>query len=338
MENPESSLDQEAGISVVSLQSEPGSGTILSEKQIVIASRVSKLAMWQAEHVQAKLSLLYPDVHVSILGLTTRGDQIQDRALSEIGGKGLFIKELEVAIADGRADLAVHSLKDVPMDLPDGFALACVMAREDPRDAFLSGHYDDLDALPDGAVVGTSSLRRAAQVLASYPHLRIEPLRGNINTRMAKLDNGDYDAIILAAAGLKRLGMADRIRSIVPEALCVPAAGQGVLAIEVRDGDEELAQLLAPLACQQTLLQISVERRLSWRLGGSCQVPLAAFCLPLSGDTLELTARVASPDGKTVLESVVAAPVSELAHAITLGDQAADELIAQGAERWLPSP
>lgn len=293
--------------------------------------------MWQAEHVQAKLTALYPDVKVSILGLTTRGDQIQDRALSEIGGKGLFIKELEVAIADGRADLAVHSLKDVPMQLPQGFELACIMAREDPRDAFVSTQFADLDAMPAGAVLGTSSLRRGAQVLARYPTLDVRPLRGNINTRMAKLDAGDYDAIILAAAGLKRLGMADRIRSIVPTSLCVPAAGQGALAIEVREGDEDLKRWLAPLACETTLLQVSVERRLSWRLGGSCQVPLAAFCVPSSTGTLELTARVASPDGKEVLESIVSAQVMSPTQAETLGDRAADELILQGAERWLSS-
>ena len=293
--------------------------------------------MWQAEHVQAKLTKLYPDVKVSILGLTTRGDQIQDRSLSEIGGKGLFIKELEVAIADGRADLAVHSLKDVPMELPEGFELACVMAREDPRDAFVSSRYADLDALPEGAVLGTSSLRRAAQVLARYPTLDVRPLRGNINTRMAKLDAGDYDAIILAAAGLKRLDMADRIRSIVPTSLCVPAAGQGALAIEIREGDEDLKRWLSPLACEKTLTEVLVERRLSWRLGGSCQVPLAAFCVPLNADTLELTARVASPDGKEVLESVMSAQVNSATEAETLGDRAADELILQGAKRWLPS-
>jgi len=309
----------------------------LAESEIIIASRKSRLAMWQAEHVQARLTQLYPDVKVTILGLTTRGDQIQDRSLSEIGGKGLFIKELEVAIADGRADLAVHSLKDVPMQLPEGFELACVMAREDPRDAFVSSKYADLDALPEGAVLGTSSLRRAAQVLAHYPTFDVQPLRGNINTRMAKLDAGDYDAIILAAAGLKRLDMAERIRSIVPTSLCVPAAGQGALAIETREGDKDLKRWLAPLACEKTLLEVLVERRLSWRLGGSCQVPLAAFCVPSTGDTLELTARVASPDGKEVLESVMSAQVMSVTEAESLGDRAADELISQGAQRWLPS-
>ncbi|MGC1440294.1 MAG: hydroxymethylbilane synthase [Burkholderiaceae bacterium] len=303
---------------------------------IVIASRESRLAMWQAEHVRDRLAVIYPEVEVRILGLTTRGDQIQDRALSEIGGKGLFIKELEVAIADGRADLAVHSLKDVPMQLPDGFELGCIMAREDPRDAFVSLRYADLDALPAGARLGTSSLRRAAQILARYPGLDVQPLRGNINTRMAKLDAGDYDAIVLAAAGLKRLDMADRIRSIVPPALCVPAAGQGALAIEIRAGDDELRKWLAPLDCEQTRLEVTVERRLSWRLGGSCKVPLAAYCVPDKSGALQLTARVAAADGSQVLESIQSLTVTAESQAELLGDRAADDLILQGAERWLP--
>ena len=304
---------------------------------IVIASRESRLAMWQAEHVRDRLGVLYPDVEVRILGLTTRGDQIQDRALSEIGGKGLFIKELEVAMADGRADFAVHSLKDVPMEMPPGFELACIMAREDPRDAFVSNHYADLDALPEGARLGTSSLRRGAQILARYPHLEVHPLRGNINTRLAKLDAGGYDAIVLAAAGLKRLGMADRIRAVVAPSLCLPAAGQGVLAIETREGDDQIREWLSPLSCPQTALEVAAERRLSRRLGGSCQVPLAAYCVPTRSGSLELKARVAAPDGSEVLESVQVLDVQAESQAELLGDRAADDLVLQGAERWLPS-
>lgn len=304
---------------------------------IVIASRQSRLALWQSEHVRDRLAQLYPDIEVRILGLTTRGDQIQDRALSEIGGKGLFIKELEVAMADGRADFAVHSLKDVPMELPPGFELGCILAREDPRDAFVSARYADLDDMPSGAVLGTSSLRRGAQILARYPHLDVQPLRGNINTRLAKLDAGNFDAIVLAAAGLKRLGMADRIRAMVPPALCLPAAGQGALAIEIREGDDELREWLKPLHCEQTALEVAAERRLSRRLGGSCQVPLAAYCVPGQSGALELTARVAAPDGSEVLEAIRSLSVQFESQAELLGDRAADELVLQGAERWLPS-
>jgi len=201
--------------------------TSLSSKKLIIASRESRLAMWQAEHVRDRLAALYPDWQIEILGMTTRGDQILDRALSKVGGKGLFVKELEVAMAEGRADLAVHSLKDVPMDLPEGFTLAAILEREDPRDAFVSNDYAGLDSLPAGAVVGTSSLRRQALISARYPHLVIRPLRGNLDTRLRKLDNGEYAAIILAAAGLKRLGVPERIRACLDPEESLPAAGQG---------------------------------------------------------------------------------------------------------------
>src|SRR3954466_14105142 len=203
--------------------------------------------MWQAEHVRAQLSLLYPQCSISILGMTTRGDQILDRALSKVGGKGLFVKELEVALEEGRADLAVHSLKDVPMDLPEGFELACVMEREDPRDAFVSNRYDELKELPQGAVVGTSSLRRVVLLRALRPDLKIEPLRGNLDTRLRKLDDGQYDAIVLASAGLKRLGLGGRIRHIFDTAQMLPAAGQGALGIESRTERPDVASALAPL-------------------------------------------------------------------------------------------
>ncbi len=241
---------------------------------IVIATRESQLALWQAEHVQ---QLLTARGHiVQLLGMTTRGDQILDRSLSKVGGKGLFVKELEVALEEGRADIAVHSLKDVPMELPPGFALACVMEREDPRDAFVSSRYAALDEIPQGGVVGTSSLRRQVLLQALRPDLKIEPLRGNVNTRLRKLDEGQYDAIVLAAAGLKRLGLAERIRAIFTPEQMLPAAGQGALGIEVRAARADLFDALAPLAHQQTWLTVTAERAVSRAMGGSCSMPLAA--------------------------------------------------------------
>lgn len=228
--------------------------------------------------------------------MTTRGDQILDRALSKVGGKGLFVKELEVAMADGHADLAVHSLKDVPMDLPQGFALAAIMEREDPRDAFVSNDYDSLAALPHGALVGTSSLRRQALIAARYPHLVIRPLRGNLDTRLAKLDRGDYAAIILAAAGLKRLGLPERIRALLEPEQSLPAAGQGAMAIEILSAREDLRAWLAPLNHLSTAQAVSAERAVSKAFGGSCQIPLAAFAT-VDGATMHLRAMVATPDG-----------------------------------------
>src|SRR3954466_490193 len=230
--------------------------------------------MWQAEHVRAQLSLLYPQCSISILGMTTRGDQILDRALSKVGGKGLFVKELEVAMAEGRADLAVHCLKDMPMDLPEGFALAAVLEREDPRDAFVSNDYASLAELPDGAVVGTSSLRRQALIAARYPKLVIRPLRGNLDTRLGKLDRGEYAAIILAAAGLKRLGLPQRIRSLIEPEQSLPAPGQGAMAIEIRSERSDLQQWLAPLNHLATAQAVTAERMVSKTFGGSCQIPL----------------------------------------------------------------
>jgi hydroxymethylbilane synthase len=254
--------------------------------------------MWQAEHVRAQLSLLYPQCSIIIMGMTTRGDQILDRALSKVGGKGLFVKELEVAMAEGRADLAVHSLKDVPMDLPDGFELAAVLEREDPRDAFVSNQYATLADLPDGAVVGTSSLRRQALIAARYPKLVIKPLRGNLDTRLGKLDRGEYAAIILAAAGLKRLGLPERIRSLLDPEHSLPAAGQGAMAIEIVSGrtDIDLRAVLAPLNHSATAQAVMAERMVSKVFGGSCQIPLAAFAT-VDGDSMHLRAMVATPDG-----------------------------------------
>ncbi|WP_183440408.1 hydroxymethylbilane synthase [Pseudoduganella violacea] len=274
--------------------------------RLVIASRESRLAMWQAEHVRARLSLLYPQCSVEILGMTTRGDQILDRTLSKVGGKGLFVKELEVAMAEGRADLAVHSLKDVPMELPAGFALAAVLEREDPRDAFVSSDYASLDALPAGAVVGTSSLRRQSLIAARYPHLVIKPLRGNLDTRLAKLDRGDYAAIILAAAGLKRLGLEQRIRAVLDPATSLPAAGQGAMAIEIAERNDglDLLSLLAPLNHLPTAQAVAAERKVSKVFGGSCQVPLAAYAT-VTGADMHLRAMVATPDGKRMAAAEV---------------------------------
>ncbi|WP_313071287.1 hydroxymethylbilane synthase [Melaminivora sp.] len=265
---------------------------------LVIATRESQLALWQAEHVR---QLLAARGHaVELLGMTTRGDQILDRTLSKVGGKGLFVKELEVALEEGRADIAVHSLKDVPMELPEGFALACVMEREDPRDAFVSQRWASLDEVPRGGVVGTSSLRRQVLLAALRPDLRIEPLRGNVNTRLRKLDEGEYDAIVLAAAGLKRLGLQERIRSVFTPEQMLPAAGQGALGIEVRTGRADLIAALAPLAHQRTWLTVTAERAVSRAMGGSCSMPLAAHG-QWDGDALRLRAAWGDMEGRLAL-------------------------------------
>lgn len=265
--------------------------------RLVIATRESRLALWQAHHVRDRLRELYPHCAVELLGMTTTGDQILDRSLNEIGGKGLFTKELEVALADGRADLAVHSLKDVPMELPEGFELAAVMRREDPRDAFVSPRFAGLDALPQGARVGTSSLRRAAQLTERRPDLQILPLRGNLDTRLRKLDQGEYDAIVLAAAGLKRLGLAERIREVLPPTASLPAPGQGALGIEILSGRPELRRWLAPLVDRRTWLEVTAERSVSRALGGSCRIPLAAYAVVQPDGLLRLDALLAT-DGR----------------------------------------
>lgn len=294
---------------------------------LVIASRESRLAMWQAEHVQA---LLVQRGHqVELLGMTTRGDQILDRSLSQVGGKGLFVKELELAIEEGRADLAVHSLKDVPMELPEGFSLACVMEREDPRDAFVSSRYSHLDALPLGAVVGTSSLRRMALLRALRPDLRIEPLRGNLDTRLRKLDDGLYDAIVLAAAGLKRLGLERRIRDIFEPSVMLPAAGQGALGIEVRTDRVDVINALAPLVHVTSWRAVAAERAVSRAMGGSCSMPLAAFAT-LNQDCLSLEAAWGDTEKKLPLVRVSQQDkVTDLVGAAALGQRVADELRAK---------
>ncbi|SFB79288.1 hydroxymethylbilane synthase [Cupriavidus sp. OV038] len=299
--------------------------------KLVIASRESRLAMWQAEHVRAALQQYYPSCDVSILGMTTRGDQILDKSLSKVGGKGLFVKELEVAMAEGRADLAVHSLKDVPMELPAGFTLTAVMEREDPRDALVSSHFASLDEMPPGTVVGTSSLRREAALRTRYAHLVIKPLRGNLDTRLRKLDAGEFGAIILAAAGLKRLGLGERIRALIEPEASLPAAGQGALGIEIRSDRPELAAWLAPLNHTPTLLAVSAERAVSRRLGGSCQVPLGAHAR-WRGDALQLDAFVALPDGSRDIRAHAARAVDTLEAAEQLGASVAGDLLARGAD------
>jgi hydroxymethylbilane synthase len=295
--------------------------------KLVIASRESRLAMWQAETVRAQLRELYPHSSVEILGMTTRGDQILDRTLSKVGGKGLFVKELEIAMLEGHAHLAVHSLKDVPMELPPEFELAAVLEREDARDAFVSNDYDSLAALPAGAVVGTSSLRRQALIAARFPHLVIQPLRGNLDTRLAKLDRGDYAAIILAAAGLKRLGLPQRIRSLLEPEQSLPAPGQGAMAIEIPAGREDLRALLAPLNHADTAAAVRAERTLSRVFGGSCQVPLAAYAT-VSGDQLHMRAMVGTPDGQRIARAEASGPTNAPE---ALGERVAAALDTQGA-------
>jgi hydroxymethylbilane synthase len=293
-------------------------------QHFTIATRESRLALWQAHHVQ---SLLTAQGHqVSLLGMTTKGDQILDRSLSKVGGKGLFVKELETALEEGRADLAVHSLKDVPMELPAGFALACVMEREDPRDAWVSNRYATLDELPQGAVVGTSSLRRVALLRALRPDLRIEPLRGNLDTRLKKLDDGLYDGIVLAAAGLIRLELGDRIAQVFEPSEMLPAAGQGALGIEIPEGRADVAQALASLVHLPTMLAVSAERAVSRVMGGSCSMPLAAHAT-FSGDVLRLHAAWGDPEGVHPLVQVSGqASVVDMADAVRLGEQVAQAL------------
>ncbi len=299
---------------------------------LIIASRESRLAMWQAHHVQDLLRQT-TGKPVEILGMTTRGDQILDKTLSKVGGKGLFVKELETALEERKAHLAVHSLKDVPMELPAGFELAAVLKREDPRDALVSNDFKSLDDLPKGAVVGTSSLRREAQLKALFPHLKIVPLRGNLDTRLAKLDRGEMQAIILAAAGLKRLGMADRIAQIITPDQLLPAAGQGALGIEIRADDVQTRDALAPLIHTSTFHEVRAERAVSRALGGSCQVPLAAYCVTEpDGKTLWLRAMVAMTDGSKICRTELRGENPE-----DLGLAAAKDLTAQGAQEILKS-
>ena len=300
-------------------------------QKITIASRESLLAMWQAKFIQKRLTELYPQTEISILGMTTRGDQILDKTLSKIGGKGLFIKELEQALEDGRADIAVHSMKDMPMNMPEGMALAAITEREDPRDAFVSNQYTNLESLPAGSIVGTSSLRRESQLRAQYPHLEVKPLRGNVQTRLRKLDEDQYAAIILAAAGLKRLELGERITSLLKPEESLPAVGQGALGIECRSHRTDLIELLKPLHHLETAYCVEAERAVSRVLGGSCQVPLGAFA-EVSDNAIQLRGFVASPDGKQMVSAELSGTpeTSEV-----LGKQLAEDLKAQGADKIL---
>jgi len=300
-------------------------------REIRIATRKSALALWQAEYVKSALEQAHPGLRVSLVPMVSRGDKLLDAPLAKIGGKGLFVKELETALLENEADIAVHSMKDVPMDFPEGLGLFCICEREDPRDAFVSNRFDSLDALPAGSIVGTSSLRRQAQLLARRPDLRIHFLRGNVNTRLAKLDAGEYDAIILAAAGLIRLGFEDRIRSSISVDDSLPAGGQGAVGIECRTADAEVHALLAPLHHRDTAVRVNAERALNKRLNGGCQVPIACYAV-LEGDQLWLRGLVGQPDGSQLLRAESRAPADE---AEQLGVRVAEDLLGQGAETIL---
>lgn len=296
-------------------------------RTVRIATRKSALALWQAEYVKAKLLEHYPSMVVELVPMSTQGDKILDTPLAKIGGKGLFIKELEVAMLEGRADIAVHSMKDVPVEFPEGFGLHAICERENPYDAFVSNNFDSIDALPQGAVVGTSSLRRQCQIRKYRPDLVIKDLRGNVNTRLAKLDAGEYDAIILASAGLIRLEMASRIRMPLTADISLPAVGQGAVGIECRNDDEELIALLQALNHDDTNIRVTAERAMNERLEGGCQVPIGSFAT-LDGDSLTLTGMVGKPDGTELLFASATAPRESAA---SIGIEVAEALLAQGA-------
>ncbi|WP_339513853.1 hydroxymethylbilane synthase [Pseudomonas sp. RL_15y_Pfl2_60] len=300
-------------------------------REIRIATRKSALALWQAEHVKARLEQAHPGLVVSLVPMVSRGDKLLDAPLAKIGGKGLFVKELETALLENQADIAVHSMKDVPMDFPEGLGLYCICEREDPRDAFVSNTFESLSALPAGSIVGTSSLRRQAQLLARRPDLTINFLRGNVNTRLAKLDAGEYDAIILAAAGLIRLGFGERIRDSISVEDSLPAGGQGAVGIECRTADAEIQALLEPLNHRETSLRVTAERALNKRLNGGCQVPIACYAI-IEGEQLWLRGLVGQPDGGLLLSAESRAP---LADAEALGIAVAEDLLGQGAEAIL---
>ncbi len=296
-----------------------------------IATRKSPLAMWQAEHVSRLLRQAHPDLEVELVGMSTQGDKILDTPLAKIGGKGLFVKELEQRMLEGIADIAVHSMKDVPVELPEGLHLAVIMEREDPRDAFVSNLYTSFDELPEGAVVGTSSLRRQCQISDRRPDLKIKSLRGNVNTRLRKLDEGDFDAIILAAAGLKRLEFEHRITAFLEPEESLPAIGQGAIGIECRIEDERINGLIACLHDNETALCVQAERAMNNRLMGGCQVPIAGYAV-LNNDKLYMRALVGEPDGSLIIRAELSAPANE---AETLGAYLAENLLGQGADQVL---
>ena len=300
--------------------------------KIVIATRESALAMWQARHIEARLHALYPTIRTHLLGMTTEGDRVLGTTLAKIGGKGLFVKELELALESGQADIAVHSMKDVPMNLATGFSMAAITEREDPRDAFVSNSYRNLESLPAGSVVGTSSLRRASQLHARFAHVRVAPLRGNVQTRLRKLDEGEYAAVVLAAAGLKRLGLSARITAILEPATSLPAVGQGALGIECRSERSDVIAAMAPLNDPDTCWCVEAERALSRALAGSCNVPLGGFA-EISGGNARLRGFVASPDGSRLVYDEITAPRSGAPQ--ELGNAVAQRLIAKGAREIL---
>ena len=300
--------------------------------QIVIATRESALAMWQARHIEARLHALYPTMQTHLLGMSTEGDRVLGTPLAKIGGKGLFVKELELALESGQADIAVHSMKDVPMNLAAGFSIAAITEREDPRDAFVSNGYRDLESLPPGSVIGTSSLRRASQLRARFPHLRVEPLRGNVQTRLRKLDEGQCAAVILAAAGLKRLGLSARITAILEPADSLPAVGQGALGIECRSERSDVIAAMALLNDADTRWCVEAERALSRALAGSCQVPLGGFA-EISAGRARLRGFVASPDGSRMVYDEITALHPSVPQ--ELGNAVALRLIAKGAREIL---
>ena len=301
-------------------------------KTLEIATRQSPLALWQAEHIRARLEALHEGLHVELVTFVTQGDKILDTPLAKIGGKGLFVKELEAALLDGRADLAVHSMKDVPMQLPEGLELAVICEREDPLDAFVSNQYASLDELPQGAKLGTSSLRRKCQILKARPDLEVIDLRGNVGTRLSKLDAGQYDAIILASAGLKRLGLNERIRHTLDPQISLPAVGQGALGLECRSQDQAILDLIEPLAHAQTDACVRAERAFNAYLEGGCQVPIAGYATLDPQGQLQMQGRVGSVDGQTLLQAEVAGAAAD---AVALGENLAKQLLAQGAGELL---
>lgn len=298
---------------------------------IIIATRESPLALWQAEHVQALLRERYPEKDVKLLGMTTKGDQILDKTLSKIGGKGLFVKELEVAMQQGATHLAVHSLKDVPMELPEGFVLAAVSSREDPRDAFVSPRYETLESMPAGSVVGTASLRRELMLRSKFPHLVVKPVRGNVGTRLRKLDSGEYDALIMASAGLKRLGLEERIREIISDEISLPSPGQGALGLECLANDEKTREAVAFINDEQTRACCLAERAVSRALGGSCQVPLAAYAT-ITDSTMRLRALIGDHTTGELVATEQTGPWTEYER---LASEAVDALLKQGARRYI---
>ncbi|GHD40604.1 hydroxymethylbilane synthase [Marinobacter persicus] len=304
----------------------------MSTRTLRIATRSSALALWQAEFIKSELERLHDNVTVELVKIKTQGDKILDVPLAKIGGKGLFVKELEEAMLDGRADLAVHSMKDVPMEFPEGLGLVAICEREDPTDAFVSNHYNSIDELPEGAVVGTASLRREAQLRANRPDLVVKVLRGNVNTRLAKLDAGEYDAIVLASSGLKRLEFHDRIRYCLPAEVSLPAVGQGALGIECRTDDTELLKLIEPLNHQDTADRVKAERALNRRLEGGCQVPIAAYALLEDNDLLWLRGLVGAVDGSQIFRVEGRVPRKE---GERLGRELAEELLGMGADKVL---